>query len=494
MASTQSNTAVVACPKCGSPLAIPRSLIGKRARCASCSTAFAIAAPANQTPTAQAAPTPPAKPPEPKPKVPEHVGFNCRVCSARLFALTQNIGQNQKCEECGALTVIPPLPAPKHQAMPAAMDGEQYELWDADEQPLPSELIATAPKTVMLQCRRCDTVMNPETRLVGQPIRCPDCGTTNIVPPPPRPAIRRSVLTPDAATPQLDPAAAPGERAYVPVPVGTMLHEDEQEAEYRRALEKSQRTGRPMEIDYRGRPIMPRWPLISGVLPFLFTSGVGVAWLFMSLGLGFATKVLVTGIAMAGNNPFMGVPLLAGGSALMMIATAGVYSCLLQIIMESSEGNRKIHGWPVFTDWLASLLYVGVAIPMSAVPGFAISRIPAIQSNPELSAMLPGISIFAFLPIVMLSQLDINSPAGILSGRILGSLLRCPFSWITFYIEIAILAAICVGATYWVEQNYPGAGQWLMPLYVAAMILSARLLGRLAWRLAEAMAIEEKRA
>ncbi len=249
-----------------------------------------------------------------------------------------------------------------------------------------------------------------------------------------------------------------------------------------------------MEIDHRGRPIMPRWPLITGVLPFLFTPGVGVAWLFMSLGLGLATYVLLTGIGMAAHNPFMGVPILAGGSALMLIATAGVYSCLLQIIMDTSEGNRKIHGWPVFTDWLASLLYVGVAIPMSAVPGYALSRIPALQSDSGISEFLPAISIFAFLPIVMLSQLDINSPAGILSGRILGSLLRCPFSWLTFYVEIAALAAVCVGATYWVEQNYPGAGLWLMPLYVAAMILATPLLGRLAWRLAEAMAVEEKRA
>jgi hypothetical protein len=32
---------------------------------------------------------------------------------------------------------------------------------------------------------------------------------------------------------------------------------------------------------------------------------------------------------------------------------------------------------------------------------------------------------------------------------------------------------------------------WLMPLYVAALILAARLLGRLGWRLAEAMPDDE---
>jgi hypothetical protein len=41
-------------------------------------------------------------------------------------------------------------------------------------------------------------------------------------------------------------------------------------------------------------------------------------------------------------------------------------------------------------------------------------------------------------------------------------------------------------------MKYPTATLWLVPLYVAAMILFARLLGRLAWRLAEAMPIEEE--
>jgi hypothetical protein len=91
----------------------------------------------------------------------------------------------------------------------------------------------------------------------------------------------------------------------------------------------------------------------------------------------------------------------------------------------------------------------------------------------------------------MLSQLDINSAAGIVSGRILASTKRCPFSWMFFYLENAILAAICGAATYGVAMNDPSAALWLVPLYVAAMIVFARLLGRLAWRLAEAMPLEE---
>src|SRR4051812_17203145 len=156
MASTQSETTVVACPGCGSRLSVPKSMIGKRARCAGCSMAFTIPAPANKSAL---------KPKEAAAAVPEHVGFDCRVCNTRLFARTEDVGGKLKCPDCGALTVIPPPPPPKPKNMPAALEGEQYELWEPDEQPLPSQLIADQPKSVMLKCRRCDTVMHPTVNL-----------------------------------------------------------------------------------------------------------------------------------------------------------------------------------------------------------------------------------------------------------------------------------------------------------------------------------------
>jgi hypothetical protein len=61
-----------------------------------------------------------------------------------------------------------------------------------------------------------------------------------------------------------------------------------------------------------------------------------------------------------------------------------------------------------------------------------------------------------------------------------------------FYFEITVLWAICGAATYAVATYYPSFSLWLMFLYAAAVILYARLLGRLAWRLAEAMPIIEE--
>jgi hypothetical protein len=78
----------------------------------------------------------------------------------------------------------------------------------------------------------------------------------------------------------------------------------------------------------------------------------------------------------------------------------------------------------------------------------------------------------------------------VISGRIFATLRRCPGSWLLFYIESALLIGGClaVAAIAALLNVYP---LWPMPMYVAAFLLYARLLGRLGWVLAEATAVVE---
>jgi hypothetical protein len=299
-------------------------------------------------------------------------------------------------------------------------------------------------------------------------------------------------LAPDALTPSLDPAAAPGERPLVLAPTHKMVHEERQEAAYAAAVEKSKRTGKPMEIDSRGRPVLPRWPLVTGVLPFMISRGVPIAWAALSAGLAGSLWVLLMGIQMSssGMGALTGMPLYAIGCILTIVCAAGTYSVLLQIVIDSSAGCGEVQQWPSFIDWFGSLMYLGVAAPLSVLPGWALGLIPAIGADVRLAALLNVGSVVLFLPIIMLSQADINSPAGIVSARVLTSMARCFLSWLLFYLEVALLGVMCGGATYFVAANAPGSIMWLIPMYVAVLLVFARLLGRLAWRLAEAMAIE----
>ncbi len=491
MASAESRH-IISCPHCGARFAVDASLAGRRARCDACNEAFVVPAPSKASATKPKTATRAAEPPA---SAPQLVGFECRVCGTRLYGRSDQVGKKVKCPDCGAGTAIPEPPKPKPKNMPAALEGEQYELWDADEQPLPSELIAVQPKYIAVMCRQCGSLMYATVNQVGQQIACPDCGTKHIVPPTPKPVAKRSVMASDRETPKLDLAAAPGVRpSAVPHTLGLTLAEQERETEYNRALEKSRRTGKPMEIDARGRPIMPRWPLISGVVPFLFSAGVPTAWLGLSTGLVAAGWLFLSGLEMAmsgGMGAIAGMCFFVAGCIVAMICGAGCSSFMLQIIMESSEGNRQIQTWPSIFDWFGSFAYVVIAGAVSATPGWAISHIPPIATDPRLVGLSIAAGVWICFPIILLSQLDIDSPFGIASGRVLVSLGRCPLSWTFFYLESALLIAICGGAWWTVAAHDSRAAVWLIPLFVAALILFARLLGRLAWRLAGTLAVND---
>jgi predicted Zn finger-like uncharacterized protein len=487
MASTDSRLCLVSCPQCGARFQVDAAMAGRRGKCGSCGAVFKMGAPADQAGAETTSPQPAPFPDDDDASdATQYIGFACHLCSTRMYARPKQMGQEMKCPDCGARTVVPPPPKPKKKNIPEAMEGEQYELWEPEAQPLPSALLAAQPKYIAVPCKHCDTLIYATDKQIGEEVTCPDCGKSYIVPAPPKPKPKRSVVAGDA--PLVDVTADPGERPAVMVSGHKMMHEERQDAEYAAALEKSKRTGKPMEIDSRGRPVMPAWPLISGILPFLFSSGVVVRWLAISLGLVAALSTLLSGIAVAMQGGFAavaGMCVFAVGCVFTALCAALASSMLLTIVAESSEGAREVGHWPGLFDSLGGLAYLVIAAMVSAIPGWAIEQIPGV----ELGGLLTASSILFLLPIVLISQLDNDSPFGILSARILASIAKCPASWLLFYLEIGLLAAICGAPTYFIAQSIPSATVWLAPLYFAAAILFARLLGRLGWRLADAMAI-----
>jgi hypothetical protein len=362
------------------------------------------------------------------------------------------------------------------------LEGDQYELWDADSQPLPSALAAAQPKYIAIKCRQCDTMMYATEKQVGQSIECPDCGKKHTVPTPRRPKATRPVVAADIQTLKLDPAFAPVERPPALSPETLQKIDEELDATpYGRALAESRRTGKPLKVDPRGRPILPRWPLVLGVLPFMWSPGIPVRWLGLSLGFGISISILLSGLAMAlrgGMGALAGMCIFAIGCIATMLCASMTASILLTIVSESSEGNNRVESWPFIFDWFGDLFVFSVAGMVSAFPGWLVSHL--VLERFEHQALSIAASMLMFFPVVLLSQLDIGSLWGVISPKVLRSMVRCPFSWLTFYLETSALMAAClaVAAT--------GFLWLLVPMAVAALLLFARLLGRLGWRLAEA--------
>lgn len=489
---------VIVCPNCSARFAVRLSMVGRRARCAACDAAFTVPAPSAAQ---RAGPVVPAKVSESKSEPPAHIAVECRVCGTLMYGRPDQIGKRLKCPDCGAFSVVPPPPKPKPKSMPAALEGEQYELWDADTQPLPSEILAAQPNYIAVKCRKCATLMHATEKQVGQPIVCPDCGAKHIVPPPPKPAAKRSVLTSDADTPVPDTALDPGERPAPIVHPSKMFHEEQQESEYARALEKSKRTGKRMEIDSRGRPVLPRFPLLTGILPFPFTSGCPSRWAVLTLGLVCWAALLADGIpawvtwsggtegamrAMAG----LGETVLGAVFAIIWIAAAS--SVFIAIVSQSAVGTKRISDWPTmnFIGSMAEMLPVGIAVLFTGAPGWMLGQL--IAPDPWQLALLAGGSLLFGFPITLLSQLAGDSTWELIDLNVLGAAIRCPFSMMLFYLQSACLAAICALPTIAIWQVNMYWVLALAPLYVACLIVYARLLGRLAWRLSEKMPADEQ--
>jgi hypothetical protein len=324
---------------------------------------------------------------------------------------------------------------------------------------------------------------------IGKTVDCPDCGRSYLVPAPKKPKPKRESVVSDIDVPMLDPASAPTERPSAISPeMRRRMYEEERNSDYGQALEKSRRTGKPMEVDVRGRPILPRWPLFTGVLPFLFTPGVPIRWLGISAGLATTLSIVLMGLATAaagGMGAVAGMCLFAVGCVLTMVVVSIAFSMFIAIVAESSEGAKEVHNWPPFLDWFGDFFVFAVAAVMSGFPGWAICYL--LPLDPLIETAIFAASIVICFPIAVLSQLDIGSMWGILSPKVLKSLVRCPFSWLTYFGLTGVLAFVCIAATYLAAQLQIGLVLIAAPLGTAAFILYGRLLGRLAWRLAEAM-------
>jgi hypothetical protein len=177
---------------------------------------------------------------------------------------------------------------------------------------------------------------------------------------------------------------------------------------------------------------------------------------------------------------------------LLLIWAAAFAAIVITIVVESSEGNDEVQQWPTTnaTDWAGEFFYLLFACFASPLPGWLIGRF--VVDDPTARVLWFVGSMFVSLPVIILSQLDIGSAFAIASPRVIASFLRLPGTWLMFYVEIAMLMAVCVGVTIAAELLSPYLVALLVPLYIAAILLAARILGRLAWKLAESMPAREE--
>jgi len=236
-------------------------------------------------------------------------------------------------------------------------------------------------------------------------------------------------------------------------------------------------------------PPPPRWPLLSGILTFPFYPSSLAAWMGISIGLmvtGWFFMVwfgpgLILGMWSA---RLFGLPTCVAGALTFGYAA----SCCLITIEETSNGWNAFEVSPgmEWKEWIWNLAHFIVLGLQSAMVGLVVQQICLLMkfSNSWLPMVAGAYAVF---PLVLLGALAAEGawfPLAI--GTILRSLVPLWWAWGLFYLEISAMA---VGWTLLIKTGLVRA-PWIVPLYAApllaaAILIYARLTGRLAAYIAE---------
>ncbi|MEO1497612.1 MAG: hypothetical protein AAFV43_10720 [Planctomycetota bacterium] len=475
-----------ACPGCGHACSARAEAAGRTARCSVCDASLVVPKPASPGVSSQDTPSQPAnrKAAAKRPRRPiERITLTCRHCSTRFDVAPKHEGRRVACPDCGvANRVVRPTPKPPKLTRPPAMDGEQYELYEGEDQPWGVELAKTQPARIAVACGLCGTLMHADADEIGQSINCPDCGTANLVRKPKGTATPpRAVVAPDDEPLEVEDA-----------PEDTRAGIDPQE------YLKNPPLGSRHVLDDGDGPSArnPSPPTRRALLTHAFRCWRSSGLVAAAIALAAVLFVSHTGsAAVAASGLFGAIAVVCLG--VMTVATwamsAAVMAMLaMELLSASSFGDDRPRTWPNFdlSEWLEPLAYMTMAVVTAIAPA-------ALRTGVALDRWVADafISLWLLLPIVLLSQLELGSPFGVVSPKVLRSLARSPAAWALFYMLSAPFTA--------------GVGQLLlglsrsglsvllcdlifMPSLVVAILMEARLIGLLAWVLEhEATTVED---
>ena len=450
------------CAGCSKAYSVPAEHAGRSTKCPACGERMVVPRP---EPVALPA------------KIPESIDMSCGLCGTRMNVPAQYIGKKVKCPDCHTLTEIkPPAPEPEKQR-PAALDGEQYELYDVDNQPTGEELRAKQPKLIAVECSLCETLMHAPESQLGQEITCPDCGMkTRVV----EPVVQEEQVWSEGDGEEFE-VEAPVETAHVDY---VAEHSGAAPLGYREALDDKARAAKEAR-----KP--PSDAMVRGVMTFWASPGAVASLIGIGIGFTIWCVTLVFGMILFGGafGPLargVGISFMLGGGV-MFLGWLGIASAIVMAVLGSSlDGNPKVLDWPGGDprDWFTNSPRMVLAISFAVAPGGVLASLVA----PEFVTVMLLTSFWLLIPWTILSQLEGNSAWILFSPKLLATIAWAPKSWAIYYAYTLLLiggsAAFCFAVFHLV-------GPWsilFLPLVGAfALMTCARLLGRLAWVFTDCM-------
>ncbi|MEX2141564.1 MAG: hypothetical protein WD894_20025 [Pirellulales bacterium] len=231
----------------------------------------------------------------------------------------------------------------------------------------------------------------------------------------------------------------------------------------------------------------PRWTFFSGVFTYPWRPQSMLPWVILSIGIGLcgiSGMLILAGLFSGSQGGTLMAGFLGLGWIWMTILTGGYAAACVFAVTETTAYNFDApYDWPE-PDWrerFFHFLWLGWCFGLAV----ALVITPASLGTESLQYRLLIIAVStAFLfPIFMLSTLETNSLFP-LSAPVWRSLLREAAAWIAFYVLSGAVVGGCGMASI---ELYRRLGMLsvvvLAPMWAACVLIYARLLGRLAWRI-----------
>jgi DNA-directed RNA polymerase subunit M/transcription elongation factor TFIIS len=400
-------------------------------------------------------------------KQPRAVRVCCTACGELLGVRIGKKSRTINCPECGVELRLPTL-----------REVRKAQQANPDPVELPAESLPAPPRRtkkkkaaehVTVTCPVCNARLHPTVKQEARKITCPDCYVEVHVP------ARRDVAE-SSREPHEPPN--PGEYAF----------------QAPRAMPKRRPqldlASASRELHREKLPAPPRWTFFSGVFNFPWYHGTVFRLTWISLGFTLCGMLLlmVSRLLMAMG----GFALVAMGFFLLPLIWFTIWTlsyaaaCCMPVLLETAAGADEVRGWPEpnWREWAAELFYFVWLGTVTGLIAWGVAELAAIQTG---HFRLPlEISWLVLYPIILLSAMETNSIWRPFSLPLLRTLVSHGRYWLLFYGLVAVLAAFWLVAFDFGSRMSPFLSMLVIgPLSAACVLIYARLVGRLAWKITQ---------
>lgn len=413
---------------------------------------------------------------------PEHTGLTCPTCGTRVHPRVRETGYETPCPDCDTPVKVPSrdeltarLSDRREQRRPQSptetyrLAGPSSEAGERHESP--------PPETVTVLCPVCEARLHPRLKERPRRIKCPDC--EGPVPVPARETVLQEKRSRHAAA-----IHRRGGESY-------RLTAPPADDRRRRSNAYSRLWQAQGEVRTELPPPAPRWTFFTGVFGFPWRPDNVSRWMWLSLGFLAVGWVLCAALYVAGRAAgYFGVVLAFFAMPLIWLSVwsfSYAAACGMAILQDTAAGNDRVTEWPEpnWREWAVQLFYVAFVLLVTAVLAYAAGRAALLLDGPFWTSCLAV--AFLLFPLLLLSALETGSVFLPVSGPVLRSLLRLWRAWPVFYGLTAALWSAWAAAVVVSLQSLGGAVTvlWAAPVLTAVLFISARLMGRLAWSIAQ---------